>query len=124
MITLSNAIDELRRIAEEAESEGFFSMDDIIDLTDDLEKAFVKGAEIIIPRVNRSVVSRNLIGSMRMDRKRRKRKRSPKQKLLDDMANKKYQAYKKKSPRGKKTYIDIRSQVSRSREYKRKASKL
>lgn len=123
MITLFNAIDELRRIAEEAD-EGFFSMDDIVDLTNDLEKALNRGAEIIVPRVNRSVVSRNLVGQMRMDRKRRKRKRSPKQKLLDDMANKKYQAYKKKSPKGKKTYIDIRSQVSRSREYKRRANKL
>ena len=69
-------------------------MDDIVDLTNDLEKALNRGAEIIVPRVNRSVVSRNLVGQMRMDRKRRKRKRSPKQKLLDDMAYKKFQAYK------------------------------
>ena len=37
LITLFNAIDELRRIAEEAD-EGFFSMDEIVDLTNDLEK--------------------------------------------------------------------------------------
>ena len=121
MIKLSNAIDELRRIIEEAEFEGFFSMDDIVDLTNDLEKAFLKGAEIVKPIKSRSMPS------SRHARKRpamKKRRPTGKSKILNEMAKKKWNAYKKKFPKGKRTYIDIRSQVSRSQEYKRKVKKL
>ena len=51
-----------------------------------------------------------------------KRKQSPKQKLLAEMTDKKWKVYKKGS--GKKSYFDIRGQVSRSAEYKRKAKRL
>jgi hypothetical protein len=53
---------------------------------------------------------------------KRKRRQSKKQKLLSDMAGKAWARYKKGN--GKKTYIQIRAQVSRSAEYKRKAKKL
>lgn len=53
---------------------------------------------------------------------KRKRKQSPKQKLLTEMTNKKWTQYKKGN--GKKTYVQIRAMVSRSQEYKRKAKKL
>lgn len=53
---------------------------------------------------------------------RKKRKQSPKQKLLTQMTDKKWKQYKKGN--GKKTYIQIRAMVSRSQEYKRKAKKL
>jgi len=52
-------------------------------------------------------------------RKPRKRRKSPKQKLLEDMTNKKWKTYK-----GKKTWIQIRAQVSRSQAYKKKARRL
>ena len=47
---------------------------------------------------------------------------SPKQRLLTEMTAKKWNQYKK--GKGKKTYVQIRAQVSRSQEYKRKAKKL
>lgn len=55
-------------------------------------------------------------------RKPRKRRKSSKQKLLDDMTNKKWKSYKKGS--GKKTWVQIRAQVSRSQAYKKKARRL
>ncbi len=57
-----------------------------------------------------------------MNKARKKRKQSPKQKLLTQMTDKKWRQYKKGS--GKKTYVQIRAMVSRSQEYKRKAKKL
>ena len=55
---------------------------------------------------------------------KRKRRQSGKQKLLTDMAGKKWKSYKRNTPKGKKTYIDIRAQVSRSQAYKKKARRL
>jgi len=49
---------------------------------------------------------------------RKKRKQSGKQKILTQMAKKAWDKYKKGN--GKKTYIDIRAQVSRSQAYKKK----
>ena len=54
--------------------------------------------------------------------KPRKRRQSPKQKLLTQLTDKKWKQYRKGS--GKKTYIEIRAQVSRSQDYKRKAKRL
>ena len=54
--------------------------------------------------------------------KKRKVKQTPKQKLLTQMTAKKWNKYKKGS--GKKTYVEIRAQVSRSQEFKRKAKRL
>ena len=53
---------------------------------------------------------------------KRKRTQSPKQKLLKQMTDKKWKVYKKGS--GKKTYIQIRGEVSRSQAYKKKAKRL
>ena len=55
---------------------------------------------------------------------KKKRKATGKTKILNEMAKKKWEAYKKNTPKGKRTYIDIRSQVSRSQEYKKKVKKL
>jgi len=52
-------------------------------------------------------------------RKPRKRPASKKQKLLKTMTDKKWKTYK-----GKKTWIQIRAQVSRSQAYKKKARRL
>jgi len=52
----------------------------------------------------------------------RKFTNSPKQKLLSEMTNKKWNVYKKGS--GKKTWIQIRGEVSRSQAYKKKAKRL
>jgi hypothetical protein len=53
---------------------------------------------------------------------KRKRTQSPKQKLLKQMTDKKWSVYKRGS--GKKTYIQIRGEVSRSQAYKKKAKRL
>jgi len=52
-------------------------------------------------------------------RKPRKRPASKKQKLLKTMTDKKWKTYK-----GKKTWIQIRAQVSRSQAYKKKSRRL
>lgn len=54
----------------------------------------------------------------------KKRQRSPKQRLLDTMSDKKWKQYKRTTKNGKKTYIDIRSEVSRSRDYKNKCKRM
>jgi len=53
---------------------------------------------------------------------KRKVKQSPKQKLLTQMTKKKWDKYKK--GRGKKTYVEIRGEVSRSQAFKKKAKRL
>jgi hypothetical protein len=55
-------------------------------------------------------------------RKKRKVKQSPKQKLLTKMTKKKWDKYKK--GRGKKTYVEIRGEVSRSQAYKKAVKRL
>lgn len=54
--------------------------------------------------------------------KKPKRRKSKKVKILDEMAKKAWNKYKKGS--GKKTYIQIRAQVSRSQAYKKKVKNL
>lgn len=53
-----------------------------------------------------------------------KRRQSAKQKLLTQLADKKWKSYKRKYPKGKKTYVTIRAEVSRSQLYKKKAKRL
>ena len=53
---------------------------------------------------------------------RRKPRRSSKAKLLDKMTKPKWNKYKK--GRGKKTYVQIRAEVSRSQAYKRAVKRL
>ena len=52
----------------------------------------------------------------------RKRRQSPKQKLLTEMTAKKWRTYSK--GKGRKTYVQIRAEVSRSQAFKRRAKKL
>ena len=54
--------------------------------------------------------------------RKRKIKQTPKQKLLTKMTKKKWDKYKK--GRGKKTYVEIRAEVSRSQKYKREVKRL
>jgi len=58
----------------------------------------------------------------KMVQKKTKRKQSGKAKLLTSMTAPVWKKYKKGS--GKKTYVQVRAQVSRSQAYKRKANKL
>ena len=53
---------------------------------------------------------------------KRRVKQSPKQKLLTKMTKKKWDRYKKGS--GKKTYVQIRAEVSRSQAFKKAARRL
>jgi len=61
-------------------------------------------------------------GLQSVSKKSTSRKQSKKQKLLTSMTAKKWKSYSKGS--GRKTYVEIRSQVSRSNAYKSKAKKL
>jgi hypothetical protein len=63
-----------------------------------------------------------IIGREKFALHKQKRKQSPKQKLLAAMTEKKWKVYKKGS--GKKTYFEIRAQVSKSQDYKKKAKRL
>lgn len=56
------------------------------------------------------------------NRPKRKVKQTPKQKLLTQMTKKKWDKYKK--GRGKKTYVEIRAEVSRSQAYKKACKRL
>lgn len=53
---------------------------------------------------------------------KRKVKQTKKQKLLTQMTKKKWDKYKK--GRGKKTYVEIRAEVSRSQAYKKACKRL
>ena len=53
---------------------------------------------------------------------KRKVRQSPKQKLLTKMTKVKWDKYKK--GKGKKTYVEIRAEVSRSQAFKKKARRL
>jgi hypothetical protein len=53
---------------------------------------------------------------------KRKIKQTPKQKLLTKMSKKKWDKYKK--GKGKKTYVEIRAEVSRSQAFKKAAKRL
>ena len=58
----------------------------------------------------------------RMEKVKRKIKQTPKQRLLTKMTKKKWDRYKKGS--GKKTYVQIRAEVSRSQAFKKAARRL
>ena len=62
------------------------------------------------------------IQTPRMKAVKRKVKQSPKQRLLTKMTKPKWDRYKK--GRGKKTYVEIRGEVSRSQAFKKKAKRL
>jgi len=53
---------------------------------------------------------------------KRKVKQTPKQKLLTKMSRTKWDRYKK--GKGKKTYVEIRAEVSRSQAFKKAAKRL
>lgn len=55
-------------------------------------------------------------------KRKRKVKQSPKQKLLTKMTKVKWDKYKK--GKGKKTYVEIRGEVSRSQKYKKACKRL
>lgn len=121
MGALQRCVDDLERIIKRMKR-GDFDLDNAItDLDEvlyDLSKyAYFNTDDMPAPRFGKQVTER-FMSSMKP--KKRKRKVTGKSKILNDMASKAWAKYKKKTPKGKKTYIDIRSQVSRSREYKRK----
>ena len=74
---------------------------------------------------NESGFSRKGLSVQSVDRvlkPKRKVKQSKKQKLLTSMAKKKWDKYKK--GRGKKTYVEIRAEVSRSQAFKKASKRL
>ena len=58
----------------------------------------------------------------KVSKPKRKVKQSPKQKLLTKMTKVKWDKYKKGC--GKKTYVEIRGEVSRSQKYKKACKRL
>ena len=65
---------------------------------------------------------RTIMDYLNIPKKKRKVKQSPKQKLLTKMTKVKWDKYKKGS--GKKTYVEIRGEVSRSQKYKKACKRL
>ena len=53
-----------------------------------------------------------------------KRRQTATQKLLETMSQKKWATYKRTTKKGKKTYFDIRAEVSRSQAYKKAKKRL
>ena len=80
-----------------------------------------KQALLTITGEDRSMLPR-VEDSPKERQRKRKLKQSPKQKLLTQMTKKKWDKYKK--GKGKKSYVEIRAQVSRSQEFKRKSKRL
>ena len=100
---------------------------------DDFMLGFEKGFMLGMQVVGRNYSPETLSGAITelgveeialMQRKKPKRKvrRSSKAKLLDKMTKPIWNKYKKGS--GKKTYVQIRAQVSRSQKYKRAVKRL
>jgi hypothetical protein len=102
--------------------------------SEDYREGFQDGWETAYARMEGVAVSMTRIRGMgqepsdigeratRARAKRRIPKQSPKQKLLTQMTKKKCDKYKK--GRGKKTYVQIRAEVSRSQAFKKKAKRL
>lgn len=94
-------------------------------MSDDWERGFVVGyaAGIRAARPERGyerpIHSDSRFKLEKSTKQKRKRPTSKKQKLLKTMTDKKWKTYK-----GKKTWIQIRAQVSRSQAYKKKARRL
>jgi len=80
-----------------------------------------KGINIIKNKGEYSEEFVDVVTSSRAKAKR-KHKQTPKQKLLTKMTKAKWNKYKK--GKGKKTYVEIRAEVSRSQLYKRKSKRL
>jgi len=66
--------------------------------------------------------SLSAIQAIEPKRPKRKVKQTKKQKLLTQMTKKKWDKYKK--GKGKKTYVEIRAEVSRSQAYKKACKRL
>lgn len=95
---------------------------------DDLHAAYRAGyrdgAASVLKQSRDVVKGRRRILPLDEPKRKSSKRQSPKQKLLSTMADKAWKRYKRQYPKGKKTYITIRAQVSRSQEYKRKAKRL
>ena len=108
-----------------------YSMKDIIDAWDqayfeDLREEAGGFLQLLKENYGSDSQRRQSNAKKRLDRTTSKRKRkvkqSPKQKLLTKMTKAKWNKYKK--GKGKKTYVQIRAEVSRSQAFKRKAKRL
>jgi len=94
----------------------YFGLQDIIEMLQDLvSKTTHRTARV---RGHGDAV----YGQRSKPRKKPKRRQTGKAKLLTSMTAPVWKKYKKGS--GRKTYVQIRAQVSRSQAYKRKAKKL
>ena len=118
MRTVLNLVRRILREQEEGSDYDalYFGMQDVRDMLEDMQQ---------FQRNMSPQQMRDPIFSAPQKKTRRsigKRKQSPKQKLLTQMTKKKWDKYKKGS--GKKTYLEIRAQVSRSQEFKKKSKRL
>ena len=86
------------------------------------QAGFKTSIEMSGPKSKMSEVQMPTFKKQTLRKQNRKFTNSPKQKLLSEMTNKKWNVYKKGS--GKKTWIQIRGEVSRSQAYKKKAKRL
>jgi len=98
-------------------------------MTDRWEDGFSRGYELGWKRAAQFSGSKEWspdreLGLIRasQERSKPKRRQSPRQKLLKQMTDAKWKKYKRGS--GKKTWVQIRAEVSRSQLYKKKARRM
>jgi hypothetical protein len=91
---------------------------------DGFQAGFFKGQSGFDPEQTGSSIfySADPLSLVGQSKPKRKVKQTKKQKLLTQMTKKKWDKYKK--GRGKKTYVEIRAEVSRSQAYKKAAKRL
>jgi len=102
-------------------------MADPYRITDDWQEGYDAGFASGYQAGLATAIEKNPATSMdrrprRMSERKPKRKQSGKAKLLTTMTAPVWKKYRRGN--GKKTYVQIRAQVSRSQAYKRKAKKL
>ena len=93
-------------------------------MTKEFERGFQAGWRACLFQYSDIPQMGHMKGGDEPKKPRKKARQSGKQKLLTDMAGKAWRSYKRKHPKGKRTYVDIRAQVSRSQAYKKKAKRL
>lgn len=99
-------------------------MDDVLNRMEQLIHEVYEHGKADANFQRNAATDRSRMGGKPQASRRSRKKQSRKQALLHEMSQKTWKSYKRKYPKGKKTYIQIRAQVSRSQAYKKKAKRL
>jgi len=106
------------RLLEENPDDSEYAIFELEDIIAEIDEMDLRQARMMRSPKRKS----SKLVSRKPKRATKKRAKSKKVRVLDEMAKKAWDKYKKGS--GKKSYVDIRAQVSRSRDYKKKVKNL